>query len=159
MVAPESLEQVAFFRNLEPQERAMLAPISHKRQYKAGETIFAEGTHVDSLRILVSGMVSFRQQQRSGGEEISIGSICDEGAAFGITALVARDMPGPHSAVCVEDTEVIEVDGAELMSLCEKEPGVGLHLLLKLAAVMAERLTAAREQIRSRVSPGLISHG
>ena len=54
---------------------------------------------------------------------------------------------------------MIEVAGAELMALCEKEPGVGLPLLLKLAAVMAERLTAAREQIRSRVSPGLISHG
>ena len=159
MVALESLEQVSFFMQLEPEERALLSPIAERRTYAAGDTIFSEGDHVDALRILVEGTVSFRQKQRHGGEEVAIGTICDHGAAFGITALVGRGQPGPHSAVAVEDTDVIEVDGGKLLELCEKEPGVGVHLLLKLSAVMAERLTAAREQLRSRVRPGLISHG
>jgi len=159
MVESEFLEQVEFFRNLEPKERTLLAPISHLRTYEAGETIFSEGSRVDALRILVEGMVSFRQKQRHDGPEIAICSVCDHGAVFGITSLVAREAPCPHTAVCIEATRVIEVDGAELLTLCEREPGVGVHLLLKLSAVMAERLAAAREQLRSRVSPGLISHG
>ena len=41
----------------------------------------------------------------------------------------------------------------------EKNPEAGVRILRKLAAIMAERLIAAREQIRSRIRPGLISHG
>lgn len=159
MVAIESLEQVSFFHQLEPKERELLSPLAHKRHYKAGDTIFREGEQVDALRILVDGMVSFRQKKRGGGEDVAIGHVTDQGAAFGITALVARGQPGPHSAIAVEETDVIEIDGNALLSLCEEEPGVGVRLLLKLSAVMAERLTATREQLRSRISPGLISHG
>ena len=79
-------------------------------------------------------MVSFRQKQKHDGPEISIGSVCDHGAVFGITSLVAPGDPCPHTAVCVEDTRVIEVDGPELLTLCEEQPGVGVHLLLKLSA-------------------------
>ena len=159
MVAPDSLEHLTFFSRLEPRERELLAPISERRRYAAGETIFQEDERVDSLRILVEGLVSFRQCQRTGDEQVTIGNVSDSGAAFGITALVAPRRPGPHSAVAVENTEVVEIDGAKLLDLFEREPAVGVRLLLELSAVMAERLTAAREQLRSRVHPGLISHG
>jgi len=159
MVAPDSLEHLKFFSQLEPSERDLIAPIAERRVYTAGETIFNEGKPVESLHILVDGLVSFRQCQRTGDEQVSIGNVCDSGDAFGITALVARDRPGPHSAVAVEKTEVIEINGGKLLELCEREPAVGVHLLLMLGAVMAQRLSAAREQLRSRVHPGLISHG
>ncbi|MHC4959660.1 MAG: Crp/Fnr family transcriptional regulator [Planctomycetota bacterium] len=159
MVAAQSLEQDSFFGSLEPSERELLAPIAERRTYEAGETIFEEGENVGTLRTLVSGMVSFRQRHREQTGDVLIGTLQDPGAAFGITSIVARGEPSPHSAVCVEDAEVIEIDGGKLLELCEQKPAVGVHLLLKLSSVMAERLTAAREQIRSRIRPGLISHG
>jgi len=36
---------------------------------------------------------------------------------------------------------------------------MGFAILMRLASTLAERLAAAREQIRSRIRPGLISHG
>lgn len=159
MVAPESLEHVPFFESLEPKERALLARLAQRRRYRAGEEIFAEGEQPDALRVLVRGMVSFRQRQRHGGEPVRMGSIGECGDLFGISAIVGRDNLYPHSAVCLEETDVIEVDGPELLDLCEQEPATGVHILQRLATVMAQRLTATREQIRSRIRPGLISHG
>lgn len=159
MVAPETLEQVNFFHCLEPEEIKLVSPIAKPRSYKAGDTIFPEGEPTDALRVLVEGLVSFRQRQRGDAGETSIGSVNERGAAFGIFAAVSPDRPSPHSAVCVEDTEVIEVTAADLAGFFESQPAAAVHLLTKLGAVLAERLAASREQIRSRVRPGLISHG
>ena len=96
---------------------------------------------------------------RCDGRTLRQGSVSGEGEIFGISALIgARETYG-YSAVCLEETEVIEVDGQKLMSLCEEKPEVGVRVLRGLTQVVAERLYAAREQIRSRIRPGLISHG
>jgi toluene monooxygenase system ferredoxin subunit len=159
MVAPETLEHVPFFESLAPNERELLARLAHRRHYHAGEQIFAEGEQPDALRVLVRGMVSFRQRQRHGGEPVRMGGVDECGDVFGISAVVGRENLYPHSAVCLEETDVIEVDGPELLSLCESDPTTGVHILQRLATVMAQRLAATREQIRSRIRPGLISHG
>ena len=159
MVAPESLEDIPFFRDLRAEERDEIATITESRSYKAGETIFAEGASMDSLRVLTKGMISFRQHQKQGGEDSAMGHIETKGDVFGIAALVGDDNIYPHSAVCLEDSEVLEIDGAKLRSLCESKPALGAAVFRFLAVTVARRLSAAREQLRSRIRPGLISHG
>jgi len=159
MVTPEALDRVPFFHDLDAEERELMAPISHRRNFARGETIFEEGKELDSLHVLASGLVSLRQQQKSGGSVITLGSVSNAGEMFGVSGLVAERTIALHSAVCLEDTETIEVDSDELLDLCERKPDVGVRILRRLGAIMAERLIAAREQIRSRIRPGLISHG
>ena len=159
MVAPDALDRITFFHNLDAEERELLAPISHRRTFDAGAAVFEEGVELDSLHVLVHGLVSLRQQQKSGGSAITLGTINTGGDLFGISGLVAERTVTPHSAVCLEATETIELNREELLDLCEKNPETGVRILRKLAAIMAERLIAAREQIRSRIRPGLISHG
>ena len=159
MVALEALETNPFFNALEADERELLAPIAYRRYYSKGEPVFTEGTRPDSLRILVRGLVSFRQSQGGDDSEISLGTLSHAGDVFGIAAVVGERESHPQTAVCLEDTELIELDGKQFLSLCEQSPVVGCHLMRRLTTVMAERLAAAREQIRSRVRPGLISHG
>jgi len=50
---PESLERIPFFRALGDSERALLDPISRRKTYRAGESIFKEGDPPGPLRILV----------------------------------------------------------------------------------------------------------
>jgi len=159
MVAPQKLARNPFFAGLTAEDRELLSPIAESRTYAAGETIFPEGGATDILRILDSGLVSFRQRQRHGGDEVAVGHVGDPGAVFGISALVGNEHVYPHSAVCLEEAEVIEIDGRQILAICEAQPRAGVRILLALAAVMADRLTAAREQLRSRLRPGLISHG
>ena len=159
MATPENLENLSFFDGLEPADRDSLIAISDRRSYAAGDTIFAEGDGPGSLRVLVSGLVSLRQTLRGVGSDAQMAKVSEAGSVFGIAALVGEEHIYPHSAVCLEETEVIEVDGRQLRTLCVESPQVGVHILERLSAVMAERLYAAREQIRSRIRPGLISHG
>jgi len=154
----ESLERIPFFRALGDTERKLLDPISSRKTYGAGETIFKEGDPPGPLRILVKGLVSFRQRLRDTENDASVGTVAP-GELFGISALLGARERYFYSAVCLEPSEVIELDGPKLMRLCEDQPVAGIRIMQRLTGVLAQRLTAAREQIRSRVRPGLISHG
>ena len=59
----------------------------------------------------------------------------------------------------MEDSEFVVMPVAELWEAFEENPAVGLSLLARFTHMLAERLAAAREQIRSRIRPGLISQG
>ena len=159
MAKNESLERIPFFRALGDAERELLEPISRRKGYKAGETIFREGDPPGPLRILLKGLVSFRQKQENSESDASFGSIAAEGELFGISALLGARERYFYTAICLEPTEVIELDGPKLIRLCEEQPIAGIRIMRRLTEVLAHRLTAAREQIRSRVRPGLISHG
>ncbi len=159
MVESDALERIPLFKSLASEDRALLESIAQERSYAAGDVIFEEGGHPDFLRILLKGLVSFRQHQKSGGEDITLANVADAGDVFGIAAIVAEQDVYPHGAVCLEKSEVIEIDGADFMKLCDSQPRFGVHVLKHLTSVIAVRLSAAREQIRSRIRTGLISHG
>ena len=159
MESSESLGAFDFFSGLEAADRELLAAIATRRTYPAGTTIFAEGDGVGALRVLVSGLVSLRQKQRGGSGDMQMMSLGEPGAVFGIAALVGEENIYPHGAICMEETEVIELDRERLLALLEERPEAGVRILLRFAQSLSKRLSAAREQIRSRLRPGLISHG
>jgi CRP-like cAMP-binding protein len=159
MAMNESLDRIPFFRALGDSERELLGPISRRKSYKSGETVFREGDPPGPLRILLKGIVSFRQRQENSETDATLGSIAAEGELFGISALLGARERYFYTAVCLEPTDVIELDGPKLLRLCEEQPIAGIRIMRRLTEVLAQRLTAAREQIRSRVRPGFISHG
>ena len=159
MIAPETIRDVPFFAQLGEEERRQLASLADRRKLRAGETALDEGKPARELMVLVKGLVSFRPQQRSGGEEVAIGTIDASDGVFGIGALVAHDHACTHSALCLEDSEIVAIDGAGLLRLCDEQPRVGLAIHRVLTRILADRLLATREQLRSRIRPGLISHG
>ncbi|MHC4550508.1 MAG: Crp/Fnr family transcriptional regulator [Planctomycetota bacterium] len=159
MVSAQPPEPIAFFGALDASDLELVDSISQRRTYEAGDIILSEGAAPGPLRVLVSGLVSFRQRPRDGGAEATMGTVSDPGEIFGISALVGEGNVYFYTAVCLEQTEVVEVDGDELLALCERKPDIGVRILRRLMEVMAGRLAGAREQIRSRVRPGLISHG
>ncbi len=159
MESSESLESLDFFSGLEAADRELLAAIASRHSYPAGTTIFTEGDEPGSLRVLERGLVSLRQRQRDAPGDMQMMSLSERGAVFGIAALVGEENIYPHSAICLEETEVVELDAEQLLSLLHDKPDAGVRILLRFAQYLSTRLSAAREQIRSRVRPGLISHG
>lgn len=159
MTTVDNLENLSFFDGLEPADREALLAISERRSYGAGETIFSEGDQLDSLRVLISGLVSLRQKLKGASGDAQMAAMSEPGSVFGIAALVGAEHLYPHSAVTVEATEVLEIDGNRLMALFESDPAAGVRILLRFSQYVAAKLSAAREQIRSRLRPGLISHG
>ncbi len=159
MVAVTSVESLRFFRELPGKARELVAGIATHRKYAAKSTIFNEGEATSRMFVLAKGFVSFRQRQKGPGNEVTIGTLADVGEVFGISALIRSDSAYTLTALCVEPCEVLEIDGKALFGLCEKHPAEGVAILRALTVIMADRLTGAREQLRSRLLPGLISHG
>lgn len=159
MLNPKELTGLTFFSGLEAADVAYLAEIATRRTYDAGETIFSEGDPPGSLRILVGGLVSMRQQLKSSDHDSQMTSLSEPGDVFGIAALVGADHIYPASAFCLEETEVIEIDAERLFALFDEKPDAGVRILLRFAQHLSARLGSAREQIRSRVRRGLISQG
>lgn len=159
MTSIENLENLSFFDGLEPADRDALLAISERRTYAAGETIFGEGDGPGSLRVLVSGLVSLRQKLKGSSGDAQMAKVSEPGSVFGIAALVGEEHLYPHSAVTLEATVLIEIEGERLLALFEADPAAGVRILLRFAQYMAAKLSSAREQIRSRLRPGLISHG
>ena len=124
MVAAESLARNPFFKALRPEARELLEPLARRHSYQAGETIFCEGKATGPLRVLVRGLVSFRQGQPEAESDALMGSVARSGDIFGISALMGTGggRAYPYTAVCLEETEVIEVGGDQLMQLCEQRP-------------------------------------
>ncbi len=153
------LENLSFFDGLEPADREALLAISERRTYEAGDSIFSEGDGSDSLRILVSGLVSLRQKLKGASGDAQMAAVGEPGSVFGIAALVGEEHLYPHSAITVEATEVLEIAPARLHELFASDPEAGVRILLRFSQYVAAKLSAAREQIRSRLRTGLISHG
>jgi toluene monooxygenase system ferredoxin subunit len=158
MISPEELEQAPFFKELDAEERALLGGIARRETAAAGQRIFEEGEPSYTLFIVVSGLVSLRQKTRDDGAEVAMGS-GQPGELIGVSAMVGAAGIHPLSAVCLEPTELIEIDAPVLMAALESNPAVGFRILRLLTHIVAERLAAARAQIRSQTRPGLISHG
>jgi hypothetical protein len=53
----------------------------------------------------------------------------------------------------VEDSDLLEFDGRALLVRCEEDPEFGYALIKKFAALMSERLDAARQKMMDEWNP------
>jgi CRP-like cAMP-binding protein len=160
MIDPAELKTLPFFRSLTDDEISLLAPHADLLTAKAGSRVFEEGAPSDTLLVLVSGMVANRQSPLHGGDDILMNVVNQPGELIGASSLAAADdAVHPFSAVCMEDSEFVTLPLDELWLAFEQNPAVAIGLLRRFTHMLAQRLAAAREQIRSRIRPGLISHG
>jgi CRP-like cAMP-binding protein len=159
MVAFESMQRIPLFGSLKPAEIRLLSPLLFRRTYAAGESIFREGSAAGLVAILLEGLVSFRRRVAGNGEEACLFTVNEPGSVFGWSAIVGQSRLLPHTAVCIEETEVIEMDGRRLLAVCRQNPELGVRVLERLSGVLADRLHGMREQIGRRVVEPRITHG
>jgi toluene monooxygenase system ferredoxin subunit len=158
MISPEELQRVPFFKDLDDEERELLGGIARRETAVAGQRIFEEGSPSHTLYIVIGGLVSLRQKPRVEAAEVAIAA-GRPGELLGVSAVLGEEGTHPTSGICLEPTELIEIDAVEFMAALESNPAVGFRIMRRLTHIVAQRLAAARAQIRSQIRPGLISHG
>lgn len=159
MVALELMQRIPLFRSLRPEEQKRIAPLLFRRTYGAGEMVYAEGSAAGSVAFLIHGLVSFRRKIGAHAEPVTLATLREEGAILGWSAVIGHSHLHSHGAVCVEETEVVEMDGRRFLHLLREHPEMGVRILEKLSTILADRLNATREQIGRRSHAGVISHG
>ena len=112
--------------------------------FKSGDFIFTQGEHTKRLYVILEGQVvlqrTFYVGERTATTPVAI---LGRGRAMGWTALLYGPRDSTASAICQKPTRIIAIEGDDLRSILEKEPGIGFMVMSRLACMLGDRLRAA----------------
>jgi CRP-like cAMP-binding protein len=140
MIDVSMLGRIPFFSGLTAGDLRHISEICKIVTLKKGAKIFSRGDSAEHFYIVRSGKVhlSFQISILLAHVEIAVDMI-SAGDILGWSALVE-----PHrftlSAYCDEDSELIEIGGKHMISMCAKRPRVGYILMRNLAKVIGSRM-------------------
>ena len=132
----------------------LLTPMFEQYSCPAGTVVIEQGSPVDYLYLILSGIVevSFKPYD---GSPITVTHVEKDGL-FGWSAVVGSEKY-TSSIIAIEDMEAVRIRGSELRKLCAEHPESGKAILERLANTVSSRWKDAHEQVRSIISSGMKS--
>ncbi|HID09962.1 MAG TPA: cyclic nucleotide-binding domain-containing protein [Candidatus Latescibacteria bacterium] len=144
----ERLREIPVFSELRKGELRKLEKIVHLRRYRPSEEVFREGEPGVGMYIIRFGGVDILQRSEDGSEQLL--THLEAGDFFGELALL-DEAPRSATARATEPTELWGVFRPDLMDLIQRDPRLGLKIVLPLARLVGERLRRTNELLK-RVS-------
>jgi CRP/FNR family cyclic AMP-dependent transcriptional regulator len=138
------LSKVPAFAGLSARELKEVAAIVHKREYRAGEPVFAQGDPGLGMYIIQEGEVSISLSGK--GEEERELAVLTEGDFFGELALI-DESPRSANARCKSDCILIGFFRPDLFELIEKKNQLGIKIIFKLAEIVSQRLRKTDKEL------------
>jgi len=135
------LKRIPIFENLNRRELEALERIIHERVYKPGEVIFHQGDAGVGMYIIEKGVVQIIYEPTN-----QLLAELTDGEFFGELALLDES---PRSATAMAKTEckMLGFFQSDLFGLLERDPRLGVKIVLELARIIGERLKHSNEQI------------
>jgi CRP-like cAMP-binding protein len=125
-------------------ELVSLAAGGRWRRFAATSVLFREGERSDSFYVVHRGHVALDMCLPARGciriLTLGPGDVVAWSALLGGGIMTA-------TAVALDDVELVELGGPELMSRCRSDPGLGYRLMRGLADALGKRLVATRLQL------------
>jgi CRP/FNR family cyclic AMP-dependent transcriptional regulator len=145
------LAQHPVFQGLAPAHIALIAGFSRVIQFNPGQRVFEHDTHAGHFFIVQQGKVNVEIPAIQ-GEPLVIQTL-------GPSALVGWSWMIPpfawsFDARAAAPSSVVAVDGEKLREACEQDTKLGYELMKRFAALMAERLNAARRIVIQHYTSG-----
>lgn len=140
----ELIKDVPAFSTLDSREIRLLASIVHRRDYKMGEYIFYQGDPGLGMYVIEEGEVIIRYTDVDGNQKDI--ALLKEGDFFGEIALI-DESPRSASAICKTDCKIIGFFRPDLFEIIEKDPRLGVKIVLKIAEMIAERLRRTNQEV------------
>ena len=139
-----------FFSGLDDSYRKFLSNSATELQINKGGVLFKQGDRADKFYLLRKGQVSV-QVPALMGPSLEIQTL-GEDQVLGWSWLIP-----PYRwnflARAMEDSELLEFDGGAILARCEEDPIFGYELFKCFAALMSERLGAARQKMMDQWDP------
>ncbi len=142
------LKRCEVFIGLDDNDLEKVSALSswRKDQYRAGEFIFRENTKAKDFYIMENGLVRLAVSYQDGNldklMQIPI-DIITRGDVFGWSSIISPHL-STMSAICVETSSVIIVDGVELKALLDDNKSMGYEVMQGLIRVIGTRLRDLR---------------
>lgn len=145
MQTAELLGTVPLFKLLDDSERADLERVFHRRDFAAGEKVFAIGEPGDSLYIVGMGSVELFVKDNAGAKIVL--ALTGPGEVFGELSLFDGGARTAN-AVCLEPTTLLFLDRDDLLEFLRRHPDAALDLL----TTMGQRIRSTDQLLRRRVA-------
>jgi CRP/FNR family transcriptional regulator, cyclic AMP receptor protein len=130
-----SLARVPLFKRLEPHELEHLAEEVDQVNYKAGETIFNEHDHGDSLYVVETGSVRIWVYDDD-VKEVTLAEL-NPGDFFGELAVLDRGERS-SSATAVTDTHLHRLSSDDFQKFLMEHPDASIDVICEIAARMRQ---------------------
>ncbi len=144
------LSQQALFAGLDEKYIAILSQHARKLRIEKGEMLFRQGEPAEKFYVVCDGRISI-QIPSVYGPPLEIQALGNDEVA-GWSWLIAP-YRWSFQAKAEQDTDLLEFDGPAILARCEAEPRFGFELLKRFAALMSERLEAARLKMMETWNP------
>ena len=156
----QALQRCALFSDLDEEDRRLLALRSHRRQFRAGETVCRFGDPGQSLMAIITGTIWISRPTPKG--KVVILADLPAGEIIGEMAVLDG---GERSAdaVALTNVELLVLDRREFLPFLEEHP----RLCLRLLAILCAKLRLADERMSdigfvdlpARLAKTLLHHG
>lgn len=151
----EGLERFGIFQGLAREELDAITKLCKLAKVKKGEQIFQAGEHASSLFLVCAGKIElrFKVLYYNATAEIRLDSKA-EGEVFGWSAVIP---PYKYtlSAYAAEDSNLLQIDQADIQSSCEANAHLGYIFMRNTARVIGERFQIAQEMLVKEIQDGL----
>lgn len=142
------LQTCRIFEGLDGAQIEQIARLGRSAEYPAGTSIFNEKGPAEKLYVIESGKVALQMQlPGSRGRRLTV-DIARESEVFGWSALVDW-RPYTLTSVCLENSQILEIDGPALRMLMEGDTAVGFYVMKGLIKLVASRLDETRHLLAS----------
>jgi CRP-like cAMP-binding protein len=138
------LEEVGFLRDLPREYLEQIARVARLVTYDALKVVFREGDPAQRVYVIVSGNVALEMCAPGVGcrRIMTVGP----GELLGWSGLLERARL-TATARTLEATRLVEVDAAQLLSMCERNTALGYEIMRRAMQAVSERLSATRMQL------------
>lgn len=146
----EYLSTHAFFSGMDASFLKFLSNSVTELQVEQGGVLFQHGNRADKFYLLRNGQVSI-QVPAVMGPTLEIQTL-GENQMLGWSWLIPP-YRWSFQARALEDSDILEFDGSAILARCEQDPKFGYDLFKRFAALMSERLDAARQKMMDEWNP------
>ena len=143
-VLSQKLKEIQFLQGISPQYLEQIADIAETRDFDEDDVVFREGQTADSLYLVAAGKVSLQVCRGAAGTKqiVTVGP----GELLGWSSL-SDQRQFAATAIVLERTHVIRIDGAKLRAICDSNPRFGYEFMRRTMLALAKRLTATWTQL------------
>lgn len=130
-----SLAKSSLFGGLAPQTYAALAKMARVLKLEDGDAVYRIGDPAQDVFVVADGRVRFTIGV--GNRPDSSGSVLSVGDTFGWAALIEDQPRRIATALCLEDTTLIALNGAQLHVAFDRDPAAGYKVMHRFAKRIA----------------------
>ena len=131
----EMLKRANQFADISENTLEAIAGVTKQCNYEEGDSIYSLGDDASDIFVVASGRVRF--SLGTGNRAGASGSIITEGQMFGWAALLDDHPRRVATALCLENSSLLVVDGSKLLDIFDNDSGAGYLFMRGLAGMIA----------------------